>query len=191
MLYFYCHVIRRCQWVLNQVRCACLEMFLLSGILQRASPHNVQYGRIKVCLMNLAKNDNQDWLRKHKEIAEIAVFAMRNPALDTWKRRRFDKIRMIIFVRGRPRHIIVGRKVMFFTEPPPSNDLGECVRYILSNVVWFSKGKENYYFKCLSKEASAEAATEYKNQSMREIDLAISYAIQEKQQGLGVRVPHP
>lgn len=174
------HIIRRCQWLVKEVRCGCLEMLGLSGIVQRAALYKVQYGRIKVCLMNLGKNDAQDWLIRQKEVADIAVRAMGSSALGTWERKRFGKIRLIIFVRGKPRYIIVTRKVLFFIEPPPSDDLGECVRYILSNVIWFSKGKENYYGKFFSKEVSKESATEYTRQSQREIDLAISCAIQEK-----------
>ena len=154
---------------------------MLSGLLKLAPSHNIQYGRIKVCLLNLGKGDAQDWIRRQKDVADIAVSAMGSPALGTWARRRFGKIRLIIFLRGRPRHTIVVSRVLFFIDPPLSTDLEKCVRYILSNVVLFSKRKENYFVNCLSKEASAECAMEYTRQALEKIDLAISCAIQEKE----------
>ena len=101
--------------------------------------------------------------------------------LGTWEQRIFGKIRLIIFVYDRPRYIAVLNKVLLFIDFPPSTNIEECVRSILSNVVLFSKRKENYFVNCLSKEASAECAMEYTRQALEKIDLAISCAIQEKE----------
>lgn len=177
MYFFNHHLIRRCHSVAFRTNYSFVEAFLHFFFRLTPMTQKVQCGRFKVYILNLVKGDIQETARKQKKMADIAVRVMENPMLSPKVREVFEKIQVVIIIRGSTQTGFLLNK-MFATLNPDLNDLGKSVRRIISYVLWVSKRREEYFLHYRSKEECRAIATAFMNESMREIDVAISEAME-------------
>jgi len=145
-------------------------LFLLSP---PSFTQKLKCGRFKVYLVDLGKADIQDLARKQKELADITVSVMENPMLSPCVRKVFEKIQVFIIVHGTVQGKLLFLKV-FFIEKPPLDELRKGVRIVISSILWESKFRDEYFIQCRSNAESRTIATEFMNQSMREVDVALA-----------------
>lgn len=176
--YFWRHIIRRCYFLALRKSGSFADSVVVC--ISRSAPitQKMQCGRFKVYTVNLGKNDIQDIVRKQKELADITILVIENPILSPRVREAFEKIQGLIIVRGSKQTQCLFNK-MFVTMNPPLNDLRKSVRSIILYLLRISKYREEYFIQCRSKGESKSIASEFMNQSIREVDVAIAEAMVE------------
>ena len=176
MLILIRHVIRRCRWLVFRMILSLAEFVFLGPLSPSSVTQKLKCGRFKVHLVDLDKGDIQDLARRQKELADMTVSVMENPMLSPCVRKVFEKIQVFIIVNGTVQSRLLFLKV-FFIRKPPLNELRKGVRLMISFILWESKFRDEYFIQCRSNAESRTIATEFMNQSMREVDVALAEAM--------------
>lgn len=164
---------RRCRFLVFRMSFSLAERIFLGPLFPPSVTQKTHCGRINVHLVDLGKGDIRDLSIKQKKFADITVSVIDHPALRLCVSKAFEKIKDIIIVYGRGQNRLLFFKVLFVRNPP-LNDLRQSVRSLISFMLWETKFRDEYFVQCRSKEESRNSATEFMNQSMQEVDVAIA-----------------
>ena len=167
------HLLRRCRFLVFRMSFSLAERMFLGPLFPASVTQKTHCGRKNVRLVDLGKGDICDLSIKQKKFVGITVNVMNHSALSPCVSKVFEKIKVIIIVYGRGQNRLMFFKVLFIRNPP-LNDLRQSVRSLISFMLWESKFRDEYFFQYRSKEESRNSATEFMNQSMQEVDVAIA-----------------
>lgn len=164
------HVIRRCEWTALTIISVIGSLVLFPCLKTRSISQRLCFGAYKIILLNVGDDAWEQWIARQKDVIIAAIKVMTSPDISPALTLLFERITIKTFLvmRGMPRHSTICNQIFLYLGPP-SDDVIECTRCLLANIIWIQKRREEYFVNCRSKKTSRNMATNFMEQSLKEI----------------------